>query len=49
MCAYARHNANVFSKGPIYDGEEVEDTKKICAYAPHNTKNFLYVQHFMKI
>ncbi len=38
MCAYARHKADVFSKGPIYDGEEVEDTK-----------NFLYVQHFMKI
>ena len=25
MSAYARHNADVFSKGPI-DGEEVEDT-----------------------
>lgn len=30
MCAYARHNADVFSKGPICDGEEVEDTKKIA-------------------
>lgn len=30
MCAYVPHNADVFSKGPIYDGEEVEDTKKIA-------------------